>query len=410
MRYLQTNFTSASSTLTPTPFDSTTEGDSTVTFRRHATHGYNGTPGAKVAWTGTPTSVVGYGTKRLDSIISQSALNAANAVANRIPQPTQYRFSAKIGFGGVTATTTEFNNNDEVKLIRFMYDPGNGVETELCSLSWIKTASSYKWKLSESLGSTTATGGTFNPLSGVNYADTWGWVIDIITTPGVSFIQIGPAWPYSHSVPASGTTANDRLQLAFPETSIIPRITRVDVGAISGSIPKAATYFVYDDMKFDDNLFPDAGLIGTGRRRGELASHDLMWSSDIDNAMVSLEFLNGAGYFGEFGAIGPTSLNPYLVIPMNNLAIEPGATYEIAATFKYQLPVQYEGRGYTSIHSHRHSTEEWTWETPPYYGMHQTIKPRTFYTVGPDHNALRLYCGEFIGAEYYIRRVRNLPN
>lgn len=405
--YLCTNLSTATNpALTPVPFDSVTEADASVNVAYNATGGYGSTPGMMVDWTGAPpTGLVGYGRVNLTT---KNAPTIDDAKRNR---PSQLRVS----FMFKQPTVTGFATNNEVKVFRVLTgDPA--APTELCSITWIKTASNYKWKLTESITNTSVTGSNFDPkdpstgLSNFAYTNDYFWEVDIVTVAGVAFMHIGPCWPYGHS-----NTTGANVNIKFPLNKQIPMWTVVDIGAVSGNIaaPSAASRFMFDHIRIEDNLMENPGFAkGRDVNTGLVTERNVNVGGNlpIDNGQVGLDF----GQFCEFGTVDTDTLQPYRVHPTVQIAVEPGAVYEISMTAAEPVVGasdslgQIEGRGYTQIQGHAHHSEETAWESPPYYGMFQTICRSAYVVMLEGQNAIRLYNGEFVKAEFYIRRIRFL--
>lgn len=403
MRYLLTNFTSATNpALTPTPFDSVTEEDATVDVAYGAAVGYLGGAGMKINWTGSPpTGSIGYGRLLFQNKVAPGIMGGVVPLLNQgisqnhVRVKFAYRFPTATGFG---------TNNQRIKLLRFNQDVA-GTQTEVASVSWVKstsTSTSFRLRADNALDSTSAQSSI---LDQGDYNDWLFLCVDLITVNGVAFINVGEAWPYTNSTQlAAGTTAPNSSTQGFTRLAFstdVPVITSIDVGAISivnngGAAidPTAASEMNISDLWVGDDVYPTVPMNG------------VCGNYEIDNCAVRLNY----SYFADIGAITP-NLGGYETFPTVQMAIVPGATYRVSATFAQNPPGEPItgdiGSGYTSVQAYEHSSEAFTFVSPE-YTTRFPIGGQTQYIIRtlPTQNALRIYSGEWTNAEFFIQRMR----
>lgn len=404
MRYLLTNFTSATNpALTPIPFDSVVEEDATVDVAYGAAVGYLGGAGMKINWTGSPpTGSIGYGRKLFTTSTDHQFLGG---IGNLLTESNQNFVRVRMAFRFPDASGFAVNNT-RMKILRFNQNVA-GTQTEVASISWVKstsTATSFKLRIDVASGETATVSSNIDK----NSYNNWLFLnVDFIRSKGCAFINVGESWPYTTSTQVAGGTVSPNsstqgfTRLAFASSTSVPVITSVDVGSISvvnngGTAidPTAASEMNISDLFISDDIYPD------------LKDSKFCGTHEIDNVAVRLNY----SYFADFGAITP-DLGGYETFPTVQMAIVPGGVYEVSAVFAQDPPgdpiTGYPSSGYTAIQTYQHSSEAFTFSSPPYLNMFNMGAVGVFRVQAlPTHNALRIYNGQYTNAEYFVRRVR----
>ena len=409
--YLKTGFASANATLTNV-FDTVTEENATVTFRADATGGLFGLEGAAVAWTGSPpTGDYAYGTV----ILGNKGQPAFNELARN--RPTHMRIGLQIAWPNIAGFTTD----NRIKVVQVMCNDADGAEIELCSISFVKTATAYKWRVDSFDGATT-TGSEFKP-TGFAYSSFQGWCFDIIMKPDVAHVNIGTIWGWNNQ-----SNAGAHVQHQFTTTSVFHKTstshypTKVNVGAVSANVvPSAASEMNLDDISIMDNMMADPGLVkpdGVLKYPAIPRDHALGCSLELDFAQVGLPFTT----YAVFGAVPSSNIDLGDTNVSTQIAIDEGAVYMIATTMvestmpnednpasRYDVDAgkgSLRGRGYTQVYTEKYNPESTSLPSVPYWGMNQVINNRHYIVVPPGHDQIVIYNGEFVEMEVYIHRVR----
>lgn len=408
--YLKTGFTDANATLTNV-FDTVTEEDATVTFRADATGGLFGLEGAAVTWSGARTGDHAYGTVVFGNK-GQPVLDGA--VQNR---PTHLRIALQIAWPDISGFTT----NNRIKVVQVMCNNAAGAEIELCSISFVKTASAYKWRV-DSFDSATTTGSEFAPSS-FAYSSFQGWCFDIIMKPDVAHVNIGTIWGWNNQ-----SNAGAHVQHQFTTTDVFAKTssshvpTKVNIGAVSTTaLPSANSEMNLDDIFIVDNMMGNPGLIRThGASPSSLMprDHALGASLELDFAQVGLPFTS----YAVFGAVPSSNISLGNTNISTQIAVDEGAVYMIATTMvestmpnednpasRYDVDAgkgSILGRGYTQIYTSAYNSDDTSLPSVPYWGMNQNLNNRHYIVVPPGHNQIVIYNGEFVEMEVYIHRIR----
>jgi hypothetical protein len=396
---LQTNFSGATNpALTPIPFDSVVEGDANVDVLYGATHGKSSTPGMRVLFNGTPSAKTGYGVVDLTT------------AARPIPTPgafnhTRIRFSFNLAAG-------TYATNDRVTLLQVIYDV-SGTDTVLCAVEWVKTATRYKFRLSETLGSTSTTSAEHNKTSYSTYGD---WVLDIIHVGGVAHINFSEAPPaltgWINAADSRVIQGQGIAQLAFPVAQngiAAKRPKKIRIGHCDSlnAVP-ASVEWRFDDIKIEDDFYPDEGGLAIPNSLGvaPFGRDNAMWGSQpIDMGMFRAEdLISGLRAVTEFGAVAAAAYSGLSIagFPCSQIPIVPGANYEVLAWFPNGKAAPPDG--YTVFTFHAHSNGELTVDVGVYYNM--ADKYDWCGRALQAQNALLVFNGESAFVEYYIRRIR----
>lgn len=368
MKLIEQNFVAASDpSLVPIPFSSVVE-SALTDIARGAAVGEGAGAGASVAWSAGVAAIACYG-----------VYDVVAASADGKPRPLAGRHLRYVSAWAFT-TTTGFANNDEVTVFRLMYLLGT-TETELCSLVWIKTATGYKWKLKQTIGSTTT----------VTMAGDYSTTPATYKTVCLDIVGVGGTPHLSLSDPDTGIGV---LQLALGTS--LPAYARVQIGGVAGSVaaPSAASEFRFDSLRVEDD---DYGAEHMKRSSG--LAIPLLGHRPIDVAKVVLT----NGQLAEIGAMASTDV-PLLgtaVIPGPQIGIQPGGEYEIACRLAATVPTT---PGYTQIIPHEHSLNEVIPDTGITLDMSRV--PVWQVKTLRDQNVIMIVNVQGVACHYTVRRLR----
>ena len=302
MELFKTNFTGATNpALTPTPWDSVTEAANNDLLYG-ATHGLGSGPGMRVQWN---AGTAGIACKGKVDFLGQPRGGLPMRLAGR-----HTRFSFWSVFTTMAANVAV---NDEITLLR-AYQISGGVETEIFSVVWIKTAATTaKWKLTQTIGVATSATQTSTALANIDTAGRT-YQLDVICNgiDGTQFLSFGEA-----------ETGVGLVQLRLGGQ--VPGMSSFEMGGIAATpaAPTSTTEFRFDNVLVINDDWNKPFLVPSSGTGIQLLGHQSM---EVGRLILAV------GQCGVFGAMGTADLAAEVsaaIVPSPQIGIAPGGLYEV---------------------------------------------------------------------------------
>lgn len=327
-------------------------------------------------------------------------------------RPSHYRLRCNLSLNINKCFTVQ----ERVELFRLFHNSG-ATGQSFAGVWWRKTATGWQYELEEYLWSGAScrpswdyyghTLATFTPY--VTMA------VDVVTTPGAAFIQVGQPYPAQRTITSGGGTTGIAGE-GFAQLAIfgvtLPRIAGIEIGLITFQSVLSTCYTAgearFDDIRFEDNFeykySPDQFKAVSGGSQNPAFEGA---TNDIDTGFVKMWISQGA-FFGapmnNLYTVGHNVGSNVLAtkIPAVNIAVEPNSVYELSAVTDATVTTY----GSTVVATRAYYRDTPDNDGPNIFDASLAANQKYRIRTGPTQNAIWVSCSQNQPFIYTLRKVQ----